>query len=383
MAQRLLDGLRVLDLGGDPSARAARVLGDLGADVVRVVPPAGDRLARQRRPRVERRASRSCALAADDPALDALLADADVVFDELGAAGTHQLDPARAPQAVWVRISPFGRDGPRAAWRASDLGVMAASREHVLHRRSRPRADPLHRARPAYAHSGPRGRVRGDDRAARAASRNASTSRCRRSCSSRTWPRPRSFPEDRRARQPARRQHRPHPRDLADARRLRLVRAARRQGAGPEPRDPHQARRRRRRPRRRAHRAATGTTSTRTPRPTRSSPRSRRRSPSTSSRHTMQELYDIAVRDQPDARAGQLAARDLRSRRSSRRATSSARSATSRASRSRSWSRAPPATRSRPCEPVGGARAVERADVHARPAGARPAAPRAGARGTA
>ena len=43
MTQGLLDGLRVLDLGGDTSARAARVLGDLGADVVRAVPPAPER----------------------------------------------------------------------------------------------------------------------------------------------------------------------------------------------------------------------------------------------------------------------------------------------------------------------------------------------------
>ena len=41
MAQRLLAGLRVVDLGAEPSARAARVLGDLGASVVRVVPPGG------------------------------------------------------------------------------------------------------------------------------------------------------------------------------------------------------------------------------------------------------------------------------------------------------------------------------------------------------
>ena len=31
MSERLLEGLRVVDLGGDPSARAGRVLGDLGA----------------------------------------------------------------------------------------------------------------------------------------------------------------------------------------------------------------------------------------------------------------------------------------------------------------------------------------------------------------
>jgi len=33
MTERLLEGLRVVDLGGDPAARAARVLGDLGATV--------------------------------------------------------------------------------------------------------------------------------------------------------------------------------------------------------------------------------------------------------------------------------------------------------------------------------------------------------------
>ena len=44
MAHGLLEGLRVLDLGGDTSARAARVLGDLGAEVVRVVPAGGEPL---------------------------------------------------------------------------------------------------------------------------------------------------------------------------------------------------------------------------------------------------------------------------------------------------------------------------------------------------
>ena len=42
MAEGLLDGIQVVDLGADPAARAARVFADLGAAVVRVVPPAGD-----------------------------------------------------------------------------------------------------------------------------------------------------------------------------------------------------------------------------------------------------------------------------------------------------------------------------------------------------
>jgi crotonobetainyl-CoA:carnitine CoA-transferase CaiB-like acyl-CoA transferase len=153
MAQRLLDGLRVLDLGGDPSARAARVLGDLGADVVRVVPPGGDRFD----PILDRTwnaGKQVVLLAADDPALDALLADADVVFDELGASGLHQLDPARAPQAVWVRISPFGSVGPRSGWRATDLGVMAASAN--MYCTGDPDRAPIRSTEPTgYAHSGP------------------------------------------------------------------------------------------------------------------------------------------------------------------------------------------------------------------------------------
>ena len=111
MTERLLDGLRVLDLGGDPSARAGRVLGDLGADVVRVVPPTGDPLGRQHRASRGTRASKWSRSRPTTPTLDALLAAADVVIDELGAPGTHQLDPARAPHAVWVRISPFGERG--------------------------------------------------------------------------------------------------------------------------------------------------------------------------------------------------------------------------------------------------------------------------------
>jgi crotonobetainyl-CoA:carnitine CoA-transferase CaiB-like acyl-CoA transferase len=153
MAQRLLDGLRVLDFGGDPSARAARVLGDLGADVVRVVPAEGD----QFDPIVDRTwnaGKQVVCLGADDPALDALLADADVVFDELGARGLHQLDPARAPHAVWVRISPFGSVGPRSGWRATDLGVMAASGN--MYCTGDPDRAPIRSTEPTgYAHSGP------------------------------------------------------------------------------------------------------------------------------------------------------------------------------------------------------------------------------------
>jgi crotonobetainyl-CoA:carnitine CoA-transferase CaiB-like acyl-CoA transferase len=126
MAQRLLEHLRVVDLGGDPSARAARVLGDLGARVDRVVPPEGDLLTGNVA-RAWNAGKCVRALAVGDPELDALLQAADVVFDTPGIHGTHELDPSRAPDAIWVHITPFGSEGPRASWRSSDLGVMAAS----------------------------------------------------------------------------------------------------------------------------------------------------------------------------------------------------------------------------------------------------------------
>jgi crotonobetainyl-CoA:carnitine CoA-transferase CaiB-like acyl-CoA transferase len=118
----------VLDLADDPGARAARILGDLGADVVRVVPPAGDPLERRPADAIAWNAGkRVTELASDDPALAGLLETADVVFDTPHADGFHRLDPARGPHAVWVSITPFGLDGPRARWHASDLGVMAST----------------------------------------------------------------------------------------------------------------------------------------------------------------------------------------------------------------------------------------------------------------
>jgi crotonobetainyl-CoA:carnitine CoA-transferase CaiB-like acyl-CoA transferase len=63
----------------------------------------------------------------DDDGAAALAREADVVLDTPHEPDTIVLDPSVAPAATWVRITPFGLDGPRSRWRASDLGVMAAS----------------------------------------------------------------------------------------------------------------------------------------------------------------------------------------------------------------------------------------------------------------
>ncbi len=142
----LLQGLSVVDLGGDPSARAARILVDLGASVVRIVPPEGDVLTGNiaRAWNVGKTVTTS---------LDAL-ASADIVFDTPGVAGTVTADPSCAPNAVWVHITPFGTDGPRASWRASDLGVMASSGN--MYCTGDPDRAPVRCTEPTgYAHSGP------------------------------------------------------------------------------------------------------------------------------------------------------------------------------------------------------------------------------------
>lgn len=129
MANGLLDGIRVVDLAGEPGAIAGRVLADLGADVVLVEPPEGHPLrALPDRWEAWSAGKRSMVPAnPDDPALAALLDQADVVIDTPGFPGAWTLDPAVAPGAVWVSVTPFGLTGPRARWRASDLGVLAAS----------------------------------------------------------------------------------------------------------------------------------------------------------------------------------------------------------------------------------------------------------------
>ncbi len=147
----MLEGIRVVDLTGESGALAARVLADLGATVTRPEPPDGGHLSRQphrhaawtARTEVRR-------LAAEDPALDALLAETDVVLATRG----HGIEVSRAPRAVWVHLSPFGLTGPRAGWRAGDLGILAATGN--LFATGDPDRPPVRCAEPvAFAHAGP------------------------------------------------------------------------------------------------------------------------------------------------------------------------------------------------------------------------------------
>jgi crotonobetainyl-CoA:carnitine CoA-transferase CaiB-like acyl-CoA transferase len=167
VAEALLEGVRVLDFAGEPGQVAGRLLADLGAEVVKVEPSTGDPL-RGVEPFVGDRRDPEASLRffawnagktsvvgeAGDPQVDALLAAADVILDTPGWPGAPSLEPSQAPDAVWVRITPFGSQGPRSHWRATDLGAMAASGN--VYSTGFPDRAPLRCSEPSgYAHVGP------------------------------------------------------------------------------------------------------------------------------------------------------------------------------------------------------------------------------------
>ena len=137
-----LAGVRVLDLADRSAVFGTRLLADLGGDVVRVEPPGGDDVramapflggspgperslwhlyhnAGKRSVTVDRATPEGCA------DFWALVTGADVIVE------TERLAPAevtaRNPSAVHVTVSPFGLDGPRAEWQATDLISVAAA----------------------------------------------------------------------------------------------------------------------------------------------------------------------------------------------------------------------------------------------------------------
>ena len=94
MSESLLEGVRVVDLAGEPAAITGRVLADLGADVVLVEPPEGAALrAIPNRFRAWSAGKRSVQVSGgDDPALDELL-----------ARGRRRHRHARVPRRVGAR----------------------------------------------------------------------------------------------------------------------------------------------------------------------------------------------------------------------------------------------------------------------------------------
>ncbi len=115
-----LRSLRVVDLTDTRGALCGRILADLGADVVKVAGPADGSFTTSYRDANKRRA-------ADDADLDALLADADVLVENLDPEQRAALDLSGHERLVHVAIADFGLSGPRADWRLEPLTALAAS----------------------------------------------------------------------------------------------------------------------------------------------------------------------------------------------------------------------------------------------------------------
>ena len=145
-----LHGTRVLDLTGELGFFAGKLLGDMGTDVIKVEPPAGDP-ARQRPPfwgnvadpersllwLAMNTSKRGITLDLERPRgrdlLLQLVAASDVVLESeppgrMAARGLGwETLRARNSRLILCSITPFGQTGPYATWRGSDLTATATS----------------------------------------------------------------------------------------------------------------------------------------------------------------------------------------------------------------------------------------------------------------
>jgi crotonobetainyl-CoA:carnitine CoA-transferase CaiB-like acyl-CoA transferase len=150
MQRQALAGLRVLECGEMVAAAyATKLLADLGAEVTKIEPPAGDR-ARRRGPfpggtsHPERSGlyiylntnKRSVSLDLTHPrsrvVLERLVSGADLLVHNLPLqiaptiGLTYDALAAHNPRLVMTSITPFGLDGPRRDWQATDLTLWNA-----------------------------------------------------------------------------------------------------------------------------------------------------------------------------------------------------------------------------------------------------------------
>jgi len=133
-----LSGLRVLDLGAYLAGPfAAMLLADLGADVIKVEPPAGDAMRRLERQFTGiQRGKRGVALKLGDPAakdaICALTRWADVVHHNIRRPAARKLGvdyetlKAERPDIIYCHVSSYGPLGVRADWPGFDQLFQAA-----------------------------------------------------------------------------------------------------------------------------------------------------------------------------------------------------------------------------------------------------------------
>ncbi len=141
-----LDGIRVLDLSEPFGQYCGRLLANLGADVIKIEPPAGDPGRRigpflDDLPGPERSLfwwyynadKRSLALdTAGGDGLELfvrLAADADIVLETAQPGPQRPFDPVALadlyPQLIVLSLTPFGQDGPWVDWAWSDAVGLA------------------------------------------------------------------------------------------------------------------------------------------------------------------------------------------------------------------------------------------------------------------
>ncbi len=140
-----LAGYRVLDLADEKGQLCARLLGELGADVIKIEPPRDGDPTRQNGPFFKgeqaennsiywwamnggkRSVTLQLRLEAGREIFRKLLADADIVVETNlpGEAAALGLDysaiKAANPAAILVSITNFGQTGPYAKWQATDI----------------------------------------------------------------------------------------------------------------------------------------------------------------------------------------------------------------------------------------------------------------------
>lgn len=173
----VLDGVRVIDLGDESAALAGKILGDLGADVVKVEPPGGDHRGR-RGPFLGGQAHPERSLAwlalhtskrgvTLDPGVEAgrdlfrrLVGTSDVLLESGPPGRLDALDigfealRSEHPRLVWCSVTPFGADGPYAAYRGGDLVAVAMGGNASV--TGDPDRPPVRCTLPtAYYHAGP------------------------------------------------------------------------------------------------------------------------------------------------------------------------------------------------------------------------------------
>ena len=152
----MLEPYRVLDLCDERGLICGQMLADLGADVIQIEPPAGSSARRLApflgdEPDLERslywwayaRNKRSAVLdletAEGQQRLRELVAGADFLIesDRPGSMARRGLDYEQLarvnPALIYVSITAYGQDGPKAGLAASDLTVLAAGGPLILY----------------------------------------------------------------------------------------------------------------------------------------------------------------------------------------------------------------------------------------------------------